>query len=230
MAVFKRLSNTSLVAVLAILILPVASHHLGANPRLAEVDGGELAVPGSIEEVLRELRPNVRSTQRLSEKQVYQLMSYGAEEGLMIFEVLNQMTMYLKETGLRAAIYGDDLRDVEEFFSLGDEQIEVLLPVSKIERVELGSTGGGNDSPFDVYLSEEHSDFLDVAYFDMETHFGFATVEESLFADGFGVRARRAFLRFRMSHMELQGDRRIRAHVHRFPRSRGMRFDAIERL
>ncbi len=184
----------------------------------------------SVDTILGELRPNLRSTQTLDRDQIQEMFDYGADEGYMIFEVLNQMTMYLKERNMRAAILGEDLREAENRFSLGDEQIDVLLPVSKIQRVELGRTFGNDQAPFDVYLNEEHTDFLDVAYFDMEKHFGFATVEEDLFADGFGVRARRAFLRFRMSHMELQGDRRIRAHVHRFPRSRGMRFDAIERL
>jgi len=193
-------------------------------------DAQELEEPRSIESVLQDLRADVRTTQRLSAEQVHELMAYGAQEGHMIFEVLNQMTMYLKGTNARAQIRGSDLRAAESTFRLGDEQIDVLLPVAKIERVELGSTFSGSQAPFDVYLSEEHTDFLDVAYFDMETHFGFATVEDDLFSDGFGVRARRAFLRFRMSHMELEGDRRVRAHVHRFPRSRGMRFGAIELL
>ena len=184
----------------------------------------------SVETILGELRPNVRTTQTLNREQIQEMFDYGADEGYMIFEVLNEMTMYLKEHNIRAAILGRDLREAENRFSLGDEQIEVLLPVAKIDRVEIGTVFGGNEAPFEVYLTAEHTDFLDVAYFDMETHFGFATVEEDLFADGFGVRARRAFLRFRMSHMELQGNRRIRAHVHRFPRSRGMRFDAIKRL
>ncbi len=184
----------------------------------------------SVETILGELRPNVRSTQTLNRDQVQEMLDYGADEGYMIFEVLNQMTIYLKDRNMRAEILGSDLREAKNRFSLGDEQIDVLLPVGKIERVELGRAFGNDQAPFDVYLREEHTDFLDVAYFDMETHFGFGTVEEDLFADGFGVRARRAFLRFRMSHMELEGSRRIRAHVHRFPRSRGMRFDAIERL
>jgi len=207
---------------LVLLSTTLAADNTHSNPAPNE--------PRTVESVLSELRPNVRSTQTLDSQQVHELMAYGADEGHMIFEVLNQMTMFLKEHGMRAEIRGSDLRLAQRHFKLGDEQIDVLLPVSKIERVELGRASGDDQAPFEVYLSEEHTDFLDVAYFDMETHFGFAKVEDDLFAEGFGVRARRAFLRFRMSHMELQGNRRIRAHVHRFPRSRGMRFDAIERL
>ncbi len=218
--VLKFLAAAALA--LTVGLAPAAGNGSGDNPAPSE--------PRSVESVLAELRADVRTTQRLNTEQVYELMAYGAQEGHMIFEVLNEMTMHLKANRARAEIRGSDLRAAESTFRLGDEQIDVLLPIAKIERVELGSTFGSNQSPFEVYLSEEHTDFLDVAYFDMEEHFGFATVEDNLFADGFGVRARRAFLRFRMSHMELEGDRRVRAHVHRFPRSRGMRFGAIERL
>ncbi len=214
----------TLLTVATLLIIPAAAAANGAerNP----VRKG----PASVDAVLADLHPNIRTTQRLTTEQVHDLMAYGADGGYMIFEVLNEMVMYLKNTGARAEISGTDLRLAESTFRLGDEQIDVLLPVAKIERVELGTVFWGSQAPFEVYLREEHTDFLDVAYFDMETHFGFATVEDHLFADGFGVRARRAFLRFRMSHMELEGDRRVRAHVHRFPRSRGMRFGAIEWL
>ncbi len=222
----QRIRTIASVAAFAAFAVALAAADTGRS----EETNGTARPQRSVDTILGELRPNLRSTQTLDREQIQEMFDYGADEGYMIFEVLNQMTMYLKERNMRAAILGEDLREAENRFSLGDEQIDVLLPVSKIDRVELGRTFGDHQAPFDVYMNEEHTDFLDVAYFDMEKHFGFATVEEDLFADGFGVRARRAFLRFRMSHMELQGDRRIRAHVHRFPRSRGMRFDAIERL
>ncbi len=157
------------------------------------------------------------------------MMEYAEKNGLMIFETLYEAGTYLKQQKIRVRINGDDLRRIEQRFDLGGDRVQALLPVEKIQFIEIGLAL--NQKPeMEVYLTEKHSDFLEIGDFYLSRHFGFQTLQDTWFDDPFGIKLKYLFFKLDLSGIELYEESKIAIYASGFPKPKRWRIKAIRLL
>lgn len=171
--------------------------------------------------VFSQIRNN-QMVQTLSRDQLTKLIQIGISERDNIFELLNKVIVYLDGKNLRARINGEDFRAIEKAFYMGGDRIEALLPASKIKEIYLGAPLAENLPMIDIFLTEKHSQFLELADFALERHYGFKTVRPFFFEEAFGVRVIQMYVGLDVSRIEVENTAPIKnniaIHVSLFPK------------
>jgi len=187
--------------------------------------------PAGAEELSTLLKPvtDTRGLHTADAALLDRLLQYGLERELNIFEVFDDVILDLKASGSRLRIPGSTFRAAAEQYDLGRERAEALLPPQKITDIYLGTRLSVNDSEIDVFLSEEHSQYLEIADITLSTHYGFKHVEGRLFSQGFGARVKRFLFRFTLDKIDLYERNKIAIYVEDFGRPKRWRIDKIIR-
>jgi hypothetical protein len=156
------------------------------------------------------------------------MLEYADKREKTIFELLNESALYLKERDLRIHISGDDLRSLNRRFELGGRRVQTLLPVEKMDHIEIGAVLQENQAAMDVFLREKHTDFLELGDFYLSEHFGFSSLDKAWYRGGFGVRVKYLFLFLELEELNLYEERKIAIWVQGVPRPKRWRIDPIQ--
>ncbi len=158
------------------------------------------------------------------------MVEFAEKNELTIFETLYDAGTYLKQADVRVSLDGEDLRTLNLRFDLGGDRVNTLLPFDKIINIEIGSSQGKTKPEMEVFLSEKHSDFLEIGDFYLSRHFGFETLEDDWFNDAFGVKVKYLFLKLDLTGLELYDKSKIAIYASSFPKPKRWRIKPIREL
>jgi hypothetical protein len=168
----------------------------------AEKIGADAAAP-AIAAALAALKTPPGTSRVLTEAETRSLITLAAQLSINVFELLDGTYRYASSEGVRFILSGVSLRSASTFFSMGGERVESLLPIEKTDRVELGATLVFGQEAMDVYLTQPHSDFIELGTAVMERRFGFKRLEPKLFAEAYGVKVKRFPISTELDRLEL---------------------------
>ena len=157
------------------------------------------------------------------------LFDYADSRDINLFELFGVVVPVLQREQVRLRISGEELRGAAAIFELGRDRTQALLPVSKVRYIELGAPLASGDPAVEIFLTEEHRQFLEIANISLSTHYGFADVRERVFTGGFGAAVRRIGFNFNLDSIDLYELNKIAIYVRNFGRPKRWRIYAIER-
>ncbi|MFP4430352.1 MAG: hypothetical protein ACLFPV_03815 [Spirochaetaceae bacterium] len=157
------------------------------------------------------------------------LFDYADSKDINLFELFGVVVPVLERREVRLVILGSRLREATEVFELGGDRANALFPVEKVRYVELGAKLAPTDSAVDVYLTEEHNQFLEIADITLRTHYGFADVENRVFTGGFGAGVKRIGFSFNLDSIDMYELNKVAIFVRNFGRPKRWRIYDIKR-
>lgn len=131
------------------------------------------------------------------------LIALSADLGINVFELMDCVARFALPSGIRLVLTGDSLRGLESRFQLGDARVLSILPVEKLERLEIGSTLQTGENPIDIYLLSEYESFIEIGTARYSKRFGFARVLPLSFEGCFGVEVSRFLFSAPLVRLEL---------------------------
>lgn len=159
------------------------------------------------------------------------MLDYADASGHTLFELLNLVILKLQAENQRVRVHGDILRDSRNRYDLGHSKIFVIFPLDRVIAMEFGAPLKSGQHALDVWLDEPYSsDFYGFGILHEDTHFGFADVELNYFRDAFGMKAKRFFFSFEVSHLYLYDYRLVEIHLDGLGKPKREKFWAVERL
>ena len=157
------------------------------------------------------------------------LFDYADSKDVNLFELFGVVVPVLEDREVRLLITGNDLRSMARTFELGGDRTAALLPVEKVRYIELGSRLSPDDPAVEIFLAEEHQQFLEIADITLSTHYGFSDVEGREFAGGFGASVRRIGFNFNLDSIDMYELNKVAIYVRNFGRPKRWRIYDIER-
>lgn len=195
-----------------------------------------LAQDPVLEELARQLPPGI-GPHTLSSQQAEILLDLAANRGWNVFDLLNEGIPFLVRSQKRLRITGEDLRQAARRFRLGDSRVDAVLPLPKIEEIQIGLPTREGEGQAEVILNQPHRQFLELGEFTLETRYGFRRVVGKSLAEAFGISVRNGPFSFAMSHIERVPDPTggnspnfIAIHLHLFFRPKRWHIDPVRRL
>ena len=129
----------------------------------------------------------------LSQPQVHALLDLAVRQGWNLFDLLDEVGLYLKARGMRVTMAGDFLRAETSSFRLGDNRVDTLLPLAALKDLSVGARLAG-DADVEVRLTKPVSGFLELGDFALETRYGFRTIGDKVLDEAFGVTVKNGWL------------------------------------
>lgn len=126
----------------------------------------------------------------LNEAETAMFLDLAEARGWNPFDLLPRAVNFLKSRGLRARLEGPTLRSLGRTYRLSDGWIDVLLPLSKVRRIELGAPTGPGQAELDFYLTGPHEGRFWEGDFALDAHYGFRRVVGLAMTEAFGARYR----------------------------------------
>lgn len=157
------------------------------------------------------------------------LFEYADGKDINLFELFGVVVPVLEDQEVRLLILGSRLREAAALFELGGDRANALLPAEKVRYVELGAKLTPSDAAVDIYLTREHNQFLEIADITLSTHYGFAEVEDRVFAGGFGAGVKRIGFNFNLDSIDMYELNKVAIYVRNFGRPKRWRIYDIER-
>ncbi len=159
-----------------------------------------------------------------------ELFDYADSKDVNVFELFAVVVPVLEEQQVRLLILGSTLRRVTESFRVGGDRAQALLPIPKVRYIELGAAiVPDDDLTVEIFLTEEHQQYLEIANITLGTHYGFADVEGRAFTGGFGAGVRRIGFNFNLDSIDLYELNKVAIYVRNFARPKRWRIYDIER-
>lgn len=157
------------------------------------------------------------------------LFDYADSKDVNLFELFGVVVPVLQEREVRLLITGNALRQIATVFELGGDRTAALLPVEKVRYIELGAGLSPEDPAVEIFLSEVHQQFLEIADITLSTHYGFSDVEDREFAGGFGASVKRIGFNFNLDSIDMYELNKVAIYVRNFGRPKRWRIYDIER-
>lgn len=163
------------------------------------------------------------------EELLTRLFDYADSKDVNLFELFGVVVPVLQDREVRLLITGNALRRMARIFELGGDRTAALLPVEKVRYIELGARLSPDDPAVEIFLDEEHQQFLEIADITLSTHYGFSDVEGREFAGGFGASVRRIGFNFNLDSIDMYELNKVAIYVRNFGRPKRWRIYDIER-
>lgn len=157
------------------------------------------------------------------------LLGVAADTGMNIFELLDCAYRYTTQRRIRLVLPGSALREAARGFDMGGDRIDALLPLEKIDRLEIGSILVSGQEAMDVYLLAKHEQFIEIGTAVMENRFGFKRLAPNLFDLAYGVRVQRFPFNTELIKLELYAPVKGAIYVKALLRPKRWNLNAIER-
>lgn len=166
----------------------------------------------------------------LSESETKALFESAARFKVNVFELLDCAYRYLEPLGFRAVLRGEHLRSAAAVYDFGGARVAALLPVAKTERIEIGTRNRAEDGAMDVYLTEDHSEYIEIGTAVMERRFGFRSIEPLSFLDAYGIAVKRFPISTELVRLDLYEPLKIAIFVKALVKPKRWRIDAVRAL
>lgn len=151
--------------------------------------GSDAAYP-QIEPILKTIPFTSGEMYELTENEVEQLVGTCAEIEINLFELLDCTYRYVSQHNFRGKISGTALQSLTSTYCIAEGTLAQLLPITKLDYLEIGVPFTDGQNALDVFLSEEHVADLEIGLGYYETHFGFKKISPRLFSQAFGLRVK----------------------------------------
>lgn len=178
----------------------------------------------------------VQGTRTLTAVQVHALLDLAARESWNLFDLLDEVTLYLKPRGLRAEVPGPLLRAETSFFDLGDNRVDTLVPLGVLTGFAVGARNG-TDADIEVHLSRAVSGFLELGDFVLDTKYGFRDAGDHVLAGAFGVTVKNGLFTWTLQKIARVPDPTggaspnfVAIHLNNFFRPKRWLIDPVKRL
>lgn len=151
--------------------------------------GADAAYP-ILEKMFSEMQIPENKLYIVSEQDMATMLDKSVELDINLFELLDCIYRYLAPNHKRFEISGTVLREAQTTYSYGDP-IETLLPIEKMEKIQVGACFTQEQKPLDMWLSEPYSVFIKVATAVYDTRCGFGKLEPLNFLEPYGMQVKK---------------------------------------
>lgn len=168
-------------------LLPIAFCFLFSLYTFGE--GADAAYP-ILEKMFSEMQIPENKLYIVSDQDMATMLDKSVELDINLFELLDCIYRYLAPNHKRFEISGTVLRNAQTTYSYGDP-IETLLPIEKMEKIQVGACLTQEQKPLDMWLSEPYSVFIKVATAVYDTRCGFGKLEPLNFLQPYGMQVKK---------------------------------------
>ena len=151
--------------------------------------GADAAYP-ILEKMFSEMQIPENKLYIVSDQDMATMLDKSVELDINLFELLDCIYRYLAPNHKRFEISGTVLREAQTTYSYGDP-IETLLPIEKMEKIQVGACFTQEQKPLDMWLSEPYSVFIKVATAVYDTRCGFGKLEPLNFLQPYGMQVKK---------------------------------------
>ena len=151
--------------------------------------GADAAYP-IFEKMFSEMQIPENKLYIVSDQDMATMLDKSVELDINLFELLDCIYRYLAPNHKRFEISGTVLRNAQTTYSYGDP-IETLLPIEKMEKIQVGACLTQEQKPLDMWLSEPYSVFIKVATAVYDTRCGFGKLEPLNFLQPYGMQVKK---------------------------------------
>lgn len=152
--------------------------------------GADAAYP-VIERVCEQLPIPEHTMYTLNDQELELLLEQCADTGINLFELMDCLYRYLAPQHKRMEILGDAFRKAQNSFNYGGHPIELLLPIEKLIKVQIGASFNKEQKALDMYLDSPYSVYIDIATAAYDSQCGFAKIEPLTFLESYGMQIKK---------------------------------------
>ena len=151
--------------------------------------GADTAYP-VLEKMFSEMQIPKSTVYTVTDQDMAAMLDKSVELDINLFELLDCIYRYLAPNHKRFEISGTVLRNAQTTYSYGDP-IETLLPIEKMEKIQVGACFTQEQKPLDMWLREPYSVFIKVATAVYDTRCGFGKLEPLNFLEPYGMQVKK---------------------------------------
>lgn len=115
------------------------------------------------------------------------ILNKASDVQINLFGLLDCVYRYAKLSKKRVEILGITLQKAQSIFNYGGYPIDVLLPIERIIKIEIGAPLKAGQNPLDITLNEPYSVYIEVATAIYDVHCGFTKMEPQTFLESYGM-------------------------------------------
>ena len=115
------------------------------------------------------------------------ILNKASDVQINLFGLLDCIYRYAKLSKKRVEILGITLQKAQSIFNYGGYPIDVLLPIERIIKIEVGAPLKAGQNPLDITLNEPYSVYIEVATAIYDVHCGFTKMEPQTFLESYGM-------------------------------------------
>lgn len=191
--------------------------------------GAEAAYP-MLEKLFDQMPIAEHTIYPVSDQEVIRILDEAATLNINLFELIDCTYRYLSLRNMRFEMSGDSFRKAQASFNYGGHPIELLLPMEKIVKIQVGSSFTKDQKPLDIYLSSPYSVYVDIATVLYDTRCGFEKLEALTFINSYGMRIKKWTIVKTLRKIHLYEPGQAAVYVHGFFRPKRWTFSAIAKV
>ena len=140
-----------------------------------------------IEQALASIPAQAGVLYTVTDQDMTVILNKAADVQINLFGLLDCVYRYAKPLKKRVEILGAALQKAEQTFNYGGYPIDVLLPIERIVKIEIGAPLKAGQNPLDITLNEPYSVYIEVATAIYDVHCGFTKLEPQTFLESYGM-------------------------------------------
>ena len=123
----------------------------------------------------------------VTDQDITVILNKASDVQINLFGLLDCVYRYAKLSKKRVEILGITLQKAQSIFNYGGYPIDVLLPIERIIKIEVGAPLKAGQNPLDITLNEPYSVYIEVATAIYDVHCGFTKMEPQTFLESYGM-------------------------------------------
>jgi len=184
-------------------MIAILSITLATTPLFAvETAGADQASP-EISLFLQTLPLKKAQLYTFSDAETEAIIGLAAKVRVNVFELIDCVYRYTASINSRIAISGSSLRKLQKNYNLGGERVLAILPVDKLNTIEIGAKLTENQRALDMYLESVHQTYIEIGTAVYETRCGFTAMKPGLFLQAYGITIKKFFFNAPLDKLEL---------------------------
>lgn len=152
-------------------------------------EGADASYP-TIKDVLSRMEIPERQLYTVSEQDITLILDKAVDLDINLLELFDCMYRYLGSNNKRIELSGLVLRNAQAVFSYGDP-LEFLLPIERLEKMQIGACFTQGQKPLDMYLTAPYSVYFKSITAAYEVRCGFGKVTPRTFLEPYGMFAKK---------------------------------------
>ncbi len=143
------------------------------------------------------------TTVTLDDDQVETLIALCDELEINVFELIDCVNRVVAPQNSRVVMRGSSLRKAQLAFDFGGERVLAILPVDKLEHLEVGATKAKGQRALDIFLEAPMENYIEIGTVRYEKKFGFETVSALKFSGAYGITVKKMLVTAPLKTLEL---------------------------
>ena len=164
------------ILLLMFLILSVKLFGMTADEAYPEIEQIFASIPAS---------PGTLYT--VTDQDMAVILNKASDLQINLFGLIDCVYRYAKPLKKRIVLLGTTLQKAQKTFNYGGYPMDVLLPIERIVKIEIGASLKTGQNPLDITLNEPYSVYIEVATAIYDIHCGFTKMEPQTFLESYGM-------------------------------------------